>query len=305
MRESRQSQASTIQAQQEQSVIPKIVFMAGQPSVPPPPEIRPYEGLINHWVPSLNKALLNPCFWGGGTLGGRLTSHDVWSTKQTRDTAALPPHPPFKMENPKETNGRRTMDTKTLFLHLSTLSRHPTTVHNLLPSSFSLGSRDATSFCPTEHLNLWIQNPDSKSPGGNQWCLIISDGIWWYLTISNQLIISCLMIPNGVVIISRKQQNYFSIMCSLNCNVHSGLVAQGLLTDRENCKCHSTRIRNVEDSSIMLSHLQDLSMVCAHRTTRKHRMIIRRLNGWSSVEKEPQPWNWKAFRSSLVWNCLT
>ncbi len=33
----------------------------------PPPETRPYEGLINLWIPlvSLNKALLNHCFWVG------------------------------------------------------------------------------------------------------------------------------------------------------------------------------------------------------------------------------------------------
>ena len=37
------------------------------------------DGLINQWFP-LNKALLNPYFWGGGTLGaGRLTSHELSS----------------------------------------------------------------------------------------------------------------------------------------------------------------------------------------------------------------------------------
>ena len=31
---------------------------------------------------SLNKALLNPYFWGGDVRGGRLTSHDVWCLLQ-------------------------------------------------------------------------------------------------------------------------------------------------------------------------------------------------------------------------------
>ena len=54
----------------------------------------------------------------------------------------------------------------------------PTTVHNLLPSSFSLGSRDATSFCPTENLNLWIPEPRFQVMG---WEPMISNHIWRYL----------------------------------------------------------------------------------------------------------------------------
>ena len=51
-----------------------IHFLAGQPTPPnvPPPEIRAYLGLV-----SLNKALLNPYFWGGYVArGGWLNSHD-------------------------------------------------------------------------------------------------------------------------------------------------------------------------------------------------------------------------------------
>ena len=47
--------------------------MASQPTPPqtyPPPEIRPFLRAYENPVVSLNKALLNPYFSGGGTLGG-------------------------------------------------------------------------------------------------------------------------------------------------------------------------------------------------------------------------------------------
>ena len=59
--------------------------MAGQPTHPNvlPPEIRPYQKFITIYEPlgSLNKALLNPYFWGQYVRGGRLISHDETNKK--------------------------------------------------------------------------------------------------------------------------------------------------------------------------------------------------------------------------------
>ena len=79
-----------------------------------------------------------------------------------------------------QNNGHRKSQ-KRSFCISPPLGIQPATLHDLLPSSILLGSRHATSFCPTENLNLWIPEPRFQSWAGNLNHTMISNQIQSYL----------------------------------------------------------------------------------------------------------------------------